>query len=92
MLPQVERMKSTTRKWAAQMKAGYLKRHEAWLSLTTMIWKSLKYPLNATTISKKECVAIMEPALTVGLNGIGICQHLPRVLLHGPTRTHNTET
>ena len=29
----------------------------------------------------------MEPALTLGLNGIGICRHLPRVLLHGPTRT-----
>jgi hypothetical protein len=81
---QAEKMEDLTRTWAAQMKAGYLKRPEMWLSLTSTIWKSLEYPLNANTLSKAQCEGIMAPALTVGLNGLGICRNLPRKLVYGP--------
>ena len=40
--------------------------------------------LNATTLTKNQCKDIMAPALITGLNGMGICQHLPRQLVHGP--------
>jgi hypothetical protein len=88
---QAEKMEDLTRTWAAQMKTGYLKRPEMWLSLTSTIWMSLEYPLNATTLSKAQCEAIMAPALTVGLNGLGICQNLPRKLVHGPVEKQGLE-
>ena len=77
MEKQVEKMENLTKTWAAQMTAGYLKKPNMWLSLVTTIWKLLEYPLNATTLSKEQCKDIMKPAMTVGLNGLGICQNLP---------------
>ena len=81
---QVEKMKDMTDLWAAQMRSGHLKKSEGWLALRSTIWKSLEYPLNATTLTKEQCRFIMFPAIEAGLNGIQICRNLPRDLVHGP--------
>lgn len=83
MEQQAAKMKAMTELWAAQMKAGYLKRSKTWLSLRSALWTSLEYRLNATTLTKAQCEDIMTPALTVALNGMGICRLLPRTLVHG---------
>jgi hypothetical protein len=77
-------MRKLTEEWADQLQTGKLKRYEAWLALTTTIWKTLEYPLNALTVSKKECKYIMAPAIKLGLNGAAICKNLPKALCHGP--------
>ena len=91
MEPTMKALKKKTSLWASQMKAGHLKKAEMWLSLTSTIWKSLMYPLNATTLSKKQCEEIMAPVMTVGLNGLGINRYLPRTLVHGTTEKQGLE-
>jgi len=88
---QVKQMRKLTEEWADHLRTGKLKRHEAWLALTTTIWKTLEYPLNALTLSKEECDYIMAPAIKSGLNGAGICRHLPKALRHGPTSHQGLE-
>jgi hypothetical protein len=53
---QVKQMRKLMEDWADHLiRTGKVKRHEAWLALTTTIWKTLEYPLNALTLSKAEC-------------------------------------
>ena len=66
--PQVERMLEATVAWADKIRAGHLQRHEAWLAMTSTIWKTMEYSLNALTLSKEECETIMRPVLQAGLN------------------------
>ena len=84
MVSQKERMIGITSKWAAQMKAGIIKKHEMWISVTMMLWKTLEYPLNATTLTVHDCEEIMAPAKTEILHGLQICDKFPLVLLFGP--------
>jgi hypothetical protein len=50
---QFEHMLEVSHKWAAQIKASYLRQMYAWLSLRSTIWKTLGYPLTCTTLTKK---------------------------------------
>ena len=84
MESQKQRMIKITTQWAAQMKAGIIKKHEMWISVTMMLWKTLEYPLNATTLTRQECEEIMAPAKTEILHGLQICDKFPLVLLFGP--------
>ena len=84
MESQKARMIEITTKWAAQMKAGIIKKHEMWISVTMMLWKTLEYPLHATTLTLHECEEIMAPAKTEILHGLQICEKFPSVLLFGP--------
>ena len=84
MQSQKQRMIASTTQWAAQMKAGIIKKHEMWISVTMMLWKTLEYPLPATTLTLQECEEIMAPAKTQILHGLQICDKFPLVLLFGP--------
>ena len=88
---QVKEMRKLTENWADQFRTGKLSRPEAWLALTTTIWKTLEYPLNALTLTKEECEYVMAPAISSGLNGAGICRNLPKALRHGPTSYQGLE-
>jgi hypothetical protein len=83
---QIHEMRKLTEECADQLCTGKLKQHKAWLALTTTVWKTLEYPLNALTLSKQECEFIMAPAMQAGLNGCGICRNLPYALRHGPSK------
>lgn len=40
---------------AEYIRTGHLKPYEAWTALTTMILKSIEYPLPALTYTEEEC-------------------------------------
>ena len=84
MVSQKQRMIAVTTKWASQMQAGVIKKHEMWISVTMMLWKTLEYPLPATTLTLEECDEIMAPAKVQILHGLQICSNFPLVLLFGP--------
>ena len=84
MESQKHRMIAITTKWAAQMRAGIIKKHEMWISVTMMLWKTLEYPLHATTLTLQECEEIMAPAKREILHGLQICENFPLMLLFGP--------
>ena len=52
---QVEAMHQITDTWADRICVGYLRRGEVWTALKTTIAKCIEYPLQALTLSLKEC-------------------------------------
>jgi len=47
----------------------------------------LAYPLTATNFTKEQCYEIMKQAFTSTLPAMGINQHFPQAIVHGP-RSH----
>jgi hypothetical protein len=78
MTQQFETLKKATTLWATQIQKGRLSHADAWLALTSTIWKSIFYPLPATCLSKQQCEAIMVPAINQALVTMGFCRHFPR--------------
>ena len=56
---QLEKLKEKATTIAEHARAGHLQRHEAWIALTTMVMKSLEYPLPTLTLAESECTKIM---------------------------------
>jgi len=72
--------------FADLIRAGSLPRPLVWLAMTTTIFKTIEYPLPATTFTETECHAIIRPILMAGLPASGIARTFPRALVHGPVR------
>jgi len=53
-------------------------------SLHNMIYKQLMYPLVSTMLTPKDCNAIMQPIMVVGLPAIGVVRTMARDVVHGP--------
>jgi hypothetical protein len=70
--------------WKEHIRAGHLPRKLDWESMTTKILRTIHYPLPATTLSPKQCDAIMTPILQAGLPCSGIVRTIPRVPVYGP--------
>lgn len=79
-------MTEKTKKWADNLRVGRISRPQAWLALTCTIWKTLVYPLPAMTLSKRQCEAIMRPAVQQGLRSAGIVSSMPRAIVFGPLK------
>ena len=80
---QIVEMRKTTVKWAEKVRTGCIDRRDAWQALTLTVMKKLEYPLQALTLTEKECDFIMAPVLMSGLPKAGICRHTPRALIYG---------
>ena len=83
---QKEKMRKLSLQWSLDMKQGRLTKNEAWLSLTSTLWRSLDYPLPALNLTKDQCEHIMALAIEYALNAMGFCRHFPRVLVFAPER------
>ena len=70
--------------WAERIRTGHIPRVLVWESLTTIILKSIQYPLPATTLERKECEGIMSVLMKMALPCSGIVRSLPRALVFGP--------
>jgi Reverse transcriptase (RNA-dependent DNA polymerase) len=86
MKAQVEYLTNKARTWAEQIRCGFLRRQEAWYSLTTCIMKSIDYSLPATTMTFQETESIMKPILSTGLSKSGICQKISRNVVYSSTK------
>ena len=81
-----EFLRQKAAKWAKCVNSRTLDPEEARLALKTTIWRTLCYPLAATTMSEKECNHAISPALTAALPVIGLQRKISRTLLHGATQ------
>jgi len=79
-----EYLRGQSLQWRDHVRAGHLPRHLAWQALTISLLPKLKYPLPATTFSRKACHKILSPALQAGLSASGVVRSFPRVLVHAP--------
>ena len=83
---EVQFLTERAKDWADRVRTGHLPRRLVWESMNTTIFKSLQYPLPATTLSREQCRAIMAPLLAQGLSASGIVRTMPRVVVHGPIK------
>ena len=77
---QIEKLTNLAVQWADGMRTGRISRDEAWLAVSTTIWRSLSYPLAAMRLSKDQWEVIMAPVLRYCLPAMGICRNLSRQL------------
>ena len=79
----VNTLRQKAEEWKANIQAGYLNRHKAWLALNTTVMKSLLYPLPALTLTEAQCAKIMAPVISAGLNCLGVSSKMPRKIVYG---------
>ncbi len=79
-------MKETTTKWADVMRSGRISRSEAWLAITSTIWKTLTCPVSAMNLSKYQSEEIMAPISTYGLPATEVCKNFLRSMVFAPTK------
>lgn len=86
MLQQYDTLKKAATLWASQIQKGKLSRADAWLALTSTIWKSLFYPLPTTCLSKQQCESIMSPAINQAVVAMGFRCNFPREVVFAPQK------
>ena len=79
-----EALRRQAQHWADRLRSHPLPPATSWLALQSTLLKSLEYPLPATTLTSKECQAILWPALKIALPLSKIQRRFPRHLLHAP--------
>ena len=84
MKKQLEVLKTRADKWGDAIHAGWLPRRLAWKALKSHIWPSLKYPLPATTFTKKEGYELLKHFYNSALPTMGTCANFPRDMLFTP--------
>jgi len=70
--------------WLTSMSAAKVTHVAVELSLCPVILHKIVYLLVATTLTLKQCNAIMSPVLAAGLLAAGITWTFPRAMVHSP--------
>ena len=78
-------LRKKAEKWASCVNAKQLKPSEAETAMKTTVWRTLCYPLAATTFTEKECKYITSPIYKSALPVMGLQRRFARTLLHGHT-------
>ena len=87
MKDEIAYLKEKSRAWAQNMSRGsILEKHEAWIDYTHTIYKTIEYPMSATTITLEEWKKIMSPANQAALPKSGIVRTLGHAFLYGPKK------
>ena len=81
---QIKAMRHITETWADRIRVRFLQRGEVWAALQTTIAKHIEYPLQALTLSPKECKHILAPVIKVRIPKAGIPASIPMALRHAP--------
>ena len=71
--------------WVEKVRVRHLPHHLVWLSMRTGIFKTLEYPLAATTFTPLQCRELCAPLLRVGLSRSHIVRSMPRDVVYGPS-------
>ena len=72
MQPQVGTLKQKFQIWIDTIILGHINRVDITVALNTTIWKSLLYPLAATTLTEEDCNNIMRPTIMAALPRLGL--------------------
>lgn len=80
---QISKMTEKISQTVEYVRTGHLQPHEAWTALTTMILKSVEYPLPVLTLTEAECKQIMWKILKVYLPKSHINRYITRDVLFG---------
>ena len=81
---QLSHLSAKAKEWMEFVRVGGLDWGSTWVALKTTIWKSLEYPLPATSFSESEITSITGPLYKAVLPRCGYSGTFPRDVLHGP--------
>ena len=84
MTAELDYLKSKVKAWVDKVRVRHLPHHLVWQSLRTGIFKTLEYPLAATTFTSLQCRELCAPLLQVGLSRSHIVRSMPRDVVYGP--------
>lgn len=84
MTEQLDVLKEKANDWGDLIKHGWIPRNYAWQGLRQTIWPSLRYPLPATTMTRKEGAEVVGPLYHRILPSLGANRNFPKVFRHGP--------
>ena len=62
----------------------HLSRHLCWRGFLSCVWKSLNFPLGATSFTQSQASSLMKPLWYAMLPLLGINRHFPRKLINVP--------
>lgn len=88
MNKQMTYMRTKAESWARQIRRGHLNRLDSWRALQFTIWRTLTYPLPATTLTESQCQQVMSPVLQAGLPSAGIARSIHRDVIFAPRKYH----
>jgi hypothetical protein len=81
---QIQSLHTKIALWSDKIRTKHLNQSLAWLSITSGISMSLKYPLTATNLSRNDCSRIMKPFLDVALPALGLPRNMPHAVIFAP--------
>jgi hypothetical protein len=82
---EIRHLRAKAEEFANSLRTGFLKKNDAWCTLTSTIKKTEEYPMAVTTIKEQEWSYILAPILQAGLLRSGIERNFPRDVLFGPS-------
>ena len=85
MTAELQYLQEKVKNWVDKVRVRHLPHHLVWQSLRTGIFKTLEYPLAATTFSLLQCRELCTPLLQVGLSRSHIVRSMPRDVVYGPS-------
>ena len=85
-LQQLQEFEKRAMTYAEKARTANLHRHEVWISLQTMVMKSIEYPLSVTTLNEKECNDLMWKLIKEFLPKAGINRYVRRDILFAPVQ------
>jgi hypothetical protein len=83
---QFRHLQDKCKQWAFKINKSKLTRSDSFLAMTTTIWKTIEYPLLATTMSMTQCSNLAGIILMAGLPRSGICRYIDRRPLFSCTK------
>ena len=81
---EVKKLRDKAAEFAEHVRTGFVTRDEAWHALNTTIMKTLEYPMEAISLTRKHWDYIMAPILRAVLPRSGKVRTFPRDVLYGP--------
>ena len=81
---QVKYIQKKATAWAISIVSGCVKQNKLWKALNPKIPKTIKHPLSAMALNKKECKHIMRPIVKFGRTKAGRISTLHTAVRDGP--------
>ena len=78
MVGQIKRFEDKLEEWLVKIEDGNLPRKSAWTAFWGTIWRTLTYAIPATTMTRKECIALMKPFYLRLLSRLGVNRNMHR--------------
>ena len=83
---QTKQMLEKSNAWSRAVARSSLSRADVKVGITTSLYPSITFGMEATTLSKEQCQEVFKPIKEGVIPKAGYCRNIPKVVLHGPEK------